>query len=371
MKRSFIFTVTTLSLIAATVLFSACEDIHAPIFYYINNEVALEDYGIVGDISGLLLLEHDGNLYVNTGRIYKKASQQSSVSGKYNQQWSKTGSLPGAMFGLASDGTNLYSIKVTYEQNTNTGTNTNVSRQLYKYNGSAWTAIEDSSDVVSVVYDKYARKAYARKKNSHDEYQLFTLSGDSVGSAVSDTDEDTVSVSNGKAFKGASAWSGSMYYMANISSSITQTSIYWSTDGSYSSENMITPNIGKILSLEVTKDYLLVGTERVSTGSGYRGGGIYRIKIKADGSLESTPTAFSNNAQSLMGTNYSITAILALDDNARESETDIYAAANISGSFGSSSHATFEDIGLKAYYPGRGTWNRDGTANGSTTPKGN
>ena len=369
MKRSIIFLATALSLISATFLFSSCEDIHAPIFYYINNEVALEEYGIVGDISGII--KFNGNLYVNSGRIYKKAAQQSSVTGKFNQQWSKLGSLPGAMFGLASDGTNLYSIKVTYEQNTNTGTNTNVSRQLYKYNGSAWTAIEDSSDVVSVVYDKYAPAAYARKKNSDDEYQLFTLSGGSVGSAVSGTDKDTVSVSNGKTFTGASAYSASAYsgshyyYFTNASAS----DIFWSTDGSET--NKISPSIGKILSLEVTRDYLLVGTERVSSGSGYRGGGIYRIKIKDDGSLESSPTAFSNNAQALMSTNYSITSILALDRTVNEEATDIYAAANIEGSFGSSSHATFEDIGLKAYYPARGTWNRDGTSDRTTTPKGN
>ena len=87
--------------------------------------------------------------------------------------------------------------------------------------------------------------------------------------------------------------------------------------------------------------------------------------------MESSPTAFSNNAQALMSTNYSITSILALDNTANEEATDIYAAANIEGSFGSSSHATFEDIGLKAYYPARGTWNRDGTSDKSTTPKGN
>ena len=244
MKRSIIFLATALSLISATFLFSSCEDIHAPIFYYINNEVALEEYGIVGDISGII--EFNGNLYVNSGRIYKKAAQQSSVTGKFNQQWSKLGSLPGRMFGLAEDGSNLYSIKVTYEQNTNTGTNTNVSRQLYKYNGSAWTAIEDSSVVVSVVYDKYAHAAYARKKISDDEYQLFTLSGGSVGSAVSGTDKDTVSVSKGKYFTGASAYSESdsrphYYYFTNASAS----DIFWSTDGSET--NKISPSIGKIL----------------------------------------------------------------------------------------------------------------------------
>ena len=350
MKRSIIFLATALSLISATFLFSSCEDIHAPIFYYINNEVALEEYGIVGDISGII--EFKGNLYVNSGRIYKKAAQQSSVTGKFNQQWSKLGSLPGRMFGLAEDGSYLYSIKVTYEQNTNTGTNTNVSRQLYKYNGSAWTAIEDSSDVVSVVYDKYANKAYARKyTTAEDDRGLYTLTASGAGSKVAGT--DIRSVSNGEYFTGASA-----------------SDIFWSTTGS-DETNKISPSIGKILSFEVTKDYLLVGTERVSSGSGYRGGGIYRIKINADGSLESSPTAFSNNAQALMSTNYSITSILALDNTANEEATDIYAAANIEGSFGSSSHATFEDIGLKAYYPARGTWNRDGTSDRTTTPKGN
>lgn len=364
MKRSIIFLATALSLISATFLFSSCEDIHAPIFYYINNEVALEEYGIVGDISGII--KFNGNLYVNSGRIYKKAAQQSNVTGKFNQQWSKLGSLPGRMFGLAADGSNLYSIKITTEQNTSTGTNTNISRQLYySTNGTTWTAIDNTSDVLAVINDKYiTNAAYARKSDG-----FYTLSGGSVGSSpATGTSSTTRSVSNGKFFTGASAYSAShsLYYFTNASAS----DIFWSADGSEGT-NKISPSIGKILSLEVTNDYLLVGTERVSSGSGYRGGGIYRIKIKADGSLESTPTAFSNNAQSLMGTNYSITSILALDNGANEEATDIYAAANIEGSFGSSSHATFEDIGLKAYYPARGTWNRDGTSDRTTTPKGN
>ena len=365
MKRSIIFLATALSLISATFLFSSCEDIHAPIFYYINNEVALEEYGIVGDISGII--EFNGNLYVNSGRIYKKAAQQSSVTGKFNQQWSKLGSLPGRMFGLAADANNLYSIKITTEQNTSTGTNTNISRQLYySTDGTTWTAIDNTSDVLAVINDKYTNAAYARKADG-----LYTLSGGTVGgSPASGTSSTTRSVSNGKFFTGASAYSSAkaMYYMAEASN---PTRIYWSTDGSYADTQYIDPGIGKILSLEVTSDYLLVGTERVSTGSGYRGGGIYRIAINSDGSLQSTPTAFSNNAQSLMGTNYSITSIFALNNNENEEATDIYAAANIEGSFGSSSHATFEDIGLKAYYPARGTWNRDGTSDRTTTPKGN
>ncbi len=362
MKRSIIFLATALSLISATFLFSSCEDIHAPIFYYINNEVALEEYGIVGDISGIIKFK--GNLYVNSGRIYKKAAQQSSVTGKFNQQWSKLGSLPGRMFGLAADGSNLYSIKISFTQDTNKGTNTDTTYELYVYNESTWSKVPgDTSDIHAVIYDKYENKAYARKSDG----LLYELSASGAGSQVAGT--GIRSVSNGTYFTGASAYSTNsgtpLYYFTNASAS----DIFWSTDGSEA--NKISPSIGKILSLEVTKDYLLVGTERVSSGSGYRGGGIYRIKIKDDGSLESSPTAFSNNAQALMSTNYSITSILALDRTANEEATDIYAAANIEGSFGSSSHATFEDIGLKAYYPARGTWNRDGTSDKSTTPKGN
>ncbi len=361
MKRSIIFLATALSLISATFLFSSCEDIHAPIFYYINNEVALEEYGIVGDISGII--KFGGNLYVNSGRIYKKAALQSSVTGKFNQQWSKLGSLPGRMFGLAADASNLYSIKISFTQNTNAGTNTDTTYELYVYNGSTWSKVPgDTSDIHAVIYDKYKNKAYARKSDG----LLYELSASGAGLQVPGT--GIRSVSNEKTFTGASAYSASnsLYYFTNASAS----DIFWNTDNSEGTSK-ISPSIGKILSLEVTKDYLLVGTERVSSGSGYRGGGIYRIKINADGSLESTPTAFSNNAQSLMGTNYSITSIFALNNNENEEATDIYAAANIEGSFGSSSHATFEDIGLKAYYPARGTWNRDGTSDRTTTPKGN
>ncbi len=351
-------TVATFGLVLGALLLSSCEDIHSPIFYYINQEVPIEEYGITGDISGIV--KQGDYIFVNSGHIYKKKAEQSADTGKYNKQWVRAGNEPGFMYGLGSDGTNLYSLCVTYSENVDTGRNSVKNGVLYysANNGESWTKV-DSTGILSIVQDKSGNKAYARKSDG-----LHELSASGEGSILSGSDENSKSVSNGKPYPGPSVYSGSMYYYTDD----TSTTLYYSSTGSDGTK--VSLDLGKIKSLEVTADYLLIGTEHVKSGTSYKGGGIYKIALNA-GTPASSTTTFTNNAQSIMSTAYTVTHIFALDQTKNESSTDIYTGVNITGAFNSSSHASFPNIGLYAYYPSRGTWNRDGTNDDTTTPKGN
>lgn len=122
---------------------------------------------------------------------------------------------------------------------------------------------------------------------------------------------------------------------------------------------------GGILSMALTKDYMLLGTTS----------GLARTRFvmekDAEGNETTTCTyipsasksSFANNGGSIIS-EYVYT-VFTRNPEAYEMDDDEYCSSTINGSVAASSDS-WEDAGLYAYYPGRGTWNRDGTSDSSS-----
>ena len=113
-----------------------------------------------------------------------------------------------------------------------------------------------------------------------------------------------------------------------------------------------------IASLAITNDSLIIGKGSYDKNKTYTyDGGIERVLI-SDNVLEKELTDFNNNATYQFTTSYILMALLCTDPTQNEADATIYASVTYKGS-SSSSSASFTNIGLWSYYPGRGNWNRE------------
>ena len=104
---------------------------------------------------------------------------------------------------------------------------------------------------------------------------------------------------------------------------------------------------GTLMSLGVTADYLLVGT---NAGIKHR-----PLTNRMPGPVS---VDFKTNAASTLNSAYQILSLLVVNPELNETQTAIYASQVYSGT-GSSNSAQFDHVGLWAYYPYRGNWNRE------------
>ncbi len=112
-----------------------------------------------------------------------------------------------------------------------------------------------------------------------------------------------------------------------------------------------------IASLTMTKDSVLIG--KGSYYSTYTSnGGISRVLLDADGKPENTTAEFTNNAKYQFTSSYILMSLLCADPSKTEEESSLYATITFRGT-GTSSTASFSNIGLWSYYPSRGNWNRE------------
>ena len=121
--------------------------------------------------------------------------------------------------------------------------------------------------------------------------------------------------------------------------------IYYSSDGS--SWLKADASCGTIYCISYTSDSFIAGTSD----------GIE--KIPHNGSVPDGGTSsFSSNASSTLSSYYEVWYVLAANPSLTESGNDLYGCTDFSGS-SSSTSATFSNVGLWAYYPGRAKWNRE------------
>ena len=143
--------------------------------------------------------------------------------------------------------------------------------------------------------------------------------------------------------------------LAGISTSYYSTRELFTFDGSQTQSLLETDT--PIASLMMTADSMLIGKGSY-TSSYTSNGGIDRVLLQADGKPENTISDFTNNAKYQFTSAYIMMAMLCADPSKSEAEADLYAAVTFRGTSGSSS-ASFDNIGLWSYYPGRGNWNRE------------
>lgn len=113
--------------------------------------------------------------------------------------------------------------------------------------------------------------------------------------------------------------------------------------------------------LGVCSDSLLIGRGDFNSTTSASSGGITKTVLEnglpkmTDGVYDGT-TSFTTNAEIKLKSVYFIITLLNEDPSKKELESNLFSSINFIGS-GTSTTASFANIGLWAYYPGRGNWN--------------
>lgn len=358
----------TLFAVISPLLICGCHD---NIYWMIEQEVRREE-GISGDVRAIIPFK--GNLYCANNHLYKKTISPSTSTGSFNGQWQKVSTGLKNIITIAADDTYMYCYTIEWQESSSDSVNVAGARTLYmSTDGSSWTPIDLTSVTGSkttsyamTIFDNQVgngsltslsgRVAYARILNSSNAYAIYRLSGGTL-SAV--TPPSVVSGSATEAIRAVRAGSGDVFskdtaLAANdyyIYYSQNSSTLYYKTySGDASSVNL---GGGTIYSIACTANYLILGTSN----------GIARVAIdSSNGVPASSLSSFSNNAQTMVTSMCPL--VYVTDSSKTEGSGDEYAAMTISG-YISSSPDTFKEVGLYAYYPGRGVWNRDGTSDKS------
>ena len=354
-------------------LFFSC---HGVIFDTIRDEVKLADAVISGDIQDIIRYKDD--IYVSTGKIsHRSVSLTKDINGKTEKECQdakevfvaaadqkselKSFSSPsGYIYSLAADSKNLYALSVIIEEDDD-GYNVPTKRVLWCY-----TATEDGKEgswkeIWSKSYDgSKDDKAFLFCTNTLNEsnrhayfrYQktIYELTGEELGDTGMTSDINSCTV------LGSTVYFSSAYAMtSNETSEADSTYIYrssgdtvfYSTDGK--SWESVDLNCDTILSLAITKDYLLAGTAS----------GIVHTPLKADSNgkyaIPSSGNAdFDTNADSTLSSYYEVPALLTIDSSKSEKDATIFATC-----LTSSTSASLNNVGLWSYFASEGEWNRE------------
>ena len=357
----------TLFAVISPLLICGCHD---NIYWMIEQEVRREE-GISGDVRAIIPFK--GNLYCANNHLYKKTISPSTSTGSFNGQWQKVSTGLKNIITIAADDTYMYCYTIEWQESSSDSVNVAGARTLYmSTDGSSWTPIDlisvtgsTTTSYAMTIFDNQVgngsltsssvRVAYARIKKSSGDYAIYKLNGGTLSAA---TPSSVVSGSATEAVKAVHAGSGDVF--SNYSALAANAHyIYYSKDSSSlwygtgsGTDSSVDLGGGKIYSIACTANYLILGTSS----------GIARVAIDSNGVPASSLSSFSNNAQTMVTSMCPL--IYVTDSSINEGSGDEYAAMTISG-YISSSPDTFKEVGLYAYYPGRGVWNRDGTSDKS------
>lgn len=347
-------------LACATSLFS-CQD---EIFYEINKEVKLTDSYLGGDINSITRL--GDFLYLQNGKVYFKEAKSSSDTGITDGGWSKYPYQPrGTISNIVSDGSYLYVMATEWTDDDHYGADgyeIEARRTIYCSKGfddnglpTGWSVVEtgtstlpnvgDSADTyaVSSIFCNNARKADGTqdKDNAHAFARLYDKSKGWGIYELKDGKKSEQPLDGVSPNICAAAYNGSKDVFT------TQTCIVAGPDGKLYTPTAETDTTGvdsSALSLGVAGNYIIAGTTK----------GIKLYRISSDGIHDDE---FKNNASSTLSSYYEVPVVYVLDPSAPDDRsTDIYASLNYKGN---SSNALQNHRCLWAYYPRRGSWNRD------------
>ena len=345
-------------------LFSSCHD---NIYEMISKEVALESNGITGDIRSIVPFKN--NLYLTNGFLYKKTGLSSTETGQYNKQWAKistSGIDCDMIIYIASDEDYLYALTADYEEDEDDGENVEASHALYcSSDGSSWSKVDTSAFTSLKI-----RKVFDNQVQSYTAGSgVNTASGRTAYLRVADSGTYKLNGTTAPAIESSTEYciaarlNGTDNFNSSYALAANDKFLYWSSNGSTlywgtytaSATGSVDLDDGSIYSISVTSSHLLLGTSS----------GIKRVAIDSSGVPSSSTEDFSgdNNAESLLTNRIYLTYVL--DQSEQEASSDEYAWMTIHYSITSSS-LSFDEIGLYSFYPGRGTWNRDGTADDSS-----
>lgn len=347
--------------------FLSCQDV---IFDEIRNEVKLDDANVQGSIGSVVRYKDD--IYVATGIIWHQSKEETSA------KWVKLDGIPGGIiYQIAADSENIYACSLTFKDDDD-GHNDPDQRTLYKYDGSAWTALFSvgySSSNAFFVFCTNTPKEANRKaffRYGSNVYELsssvaettdikswsaltdssYTIARSSVLSQSLSSGETLISnvrsatYLNGVILSTCSASTSNETEDKDATYAYTASGddIYYSTDGTDWKD--VGTDSHDILSIGFSQNFMLLGTSE----------GIQHVAI-TDNVPEKATQGFDNNAASALSSYYEVPALLVVDPSQSEYNTPIFASVEFDGS-SSSTSATLDNVGLWGYYQGKGEWNR-------------
>ncbi len=389
---------TLITICAAVLVLTGCFN---SVFANIEKEVALTSGNVPGTINSILrFTDADGDWIVlsnGSDVYYKEAGIQrtddhciwtargNETFNPVKYSYSDNKYIGKRIINLAADAEKIYALTCEIVINSE-GENEPCNYEIYytsSVTGEDWTLVEgaDSGEtgVLKEVFErsgdkmigkvavfssnaveKAGRSAYLRAYNNeaYEYYKLGTslskISPEASAIGGSETDPVQSVINFGGQdlfFRGkAAVAAGDTYYYA-VGSNIYK-----------KGEEKIFSASNKISTLSVTSDYLIF-TCGESNASYANDGGIYHVKLDRINAADaeyplSGSDSFSTNASAVMTSSYEIRAFLVENPEAKEAETNMYSSL-VFKSTGVSISVSFENIGLWAYYPVNGNWNRE------------
>lgn len=405
MKRVLIFTVILCSLIL-----TSCFN---PVYYEIRKDVKPEKGTIFGNILQITRTTVDNKeflvLYANEGIRYK----QKDIS--EHGTWKTFNNIPceslvfdnvtqtfngEQILNLFSDKDTLYAITAKYKNNTELGTSNADYLKLYAtqlhldesdYTGFTWTENNEWKTIINDTDRKYFPLTGA---DSSSDYQsssfavfqtnspmaahrkVFIRSGAStyyelkgtqspVPVTVTLTDKTNDSANSAVYFNGEILFFNSLASTTNETYDTEATRFYFGINSElYANKNANSKEIVKfcdaenrISSLATCADSILIGRGRFGNDS-TTNGGITKTTLDENGNPGTKLVSFDTNASFQLSTAYLINCIVNASPEKKEIESSLYSSVSIKGT-GTSTGASFRNLGLWSYYPSRGNWNRE------------
>lgn len=405
MKRVLIFTVILCSLIL-----TSCFN---PVYYEIRKDVKPEEGTIFGNILQITRTTVDNKeflvLYANEGIRYK----QKDIS--EHGTWKTFNNIPceslvfdnvtqtfngEQVLNLFSDKDTLYAITAKYKYNTELGTSNADYLKLYATQlhldesdstGFTWaennkwetiindnekkyfplTGADSSSDYQSssfAVFQTNSPMAEHRKvfiRSGASTYYELKGTQSPVPVTVTLTDKTNDSANSAVYFNGEILFFNSLASTTNETYDTEATRFYFGKDSElYANKEANSKEIAKfcdaenrISSLATCYDSILIGRGRFGNDS-TTNGGITKTTLDENGNPGTKLISFDTNASFQLSTAYLINCIVNASPEKKEIESSLYSSVSIKGT-GTSTGASFRNLGLWSYYPSRGNWNRE------------
>lgn len=334
------------------------------IFSTIRDEVRLSNAKIGGIVQNIVRFKYKGeeHIFITNGKIYHRSVEEDVVNSKI--PWTPFPAPAGYIYSLAADDGYLYALGVIIDEDDD-GYNVPTSRVIYcrDSESDSWKqigALAYNSPNTSIICTNSLnnRKAYFISGKKIYELSGEVIDFDSWKYAPSgftselrpneDFDNEGESASS---IVSCASLGGTTYFSAGrgMTSNADDSCIYYASGGTVSyyageeAKGSVSVSGDNILSLGVTSDYLLVGTDE----------GIQHTPL--NDIVPSGGTAdFLTNADSTLSSYYEVPAILVVDPSKPEYEGTIYAS-----SVTSSSSASKKNMGLWSYYASTREWNRE------------
>lgn len=403
-KTKLFFTAIFISL-----FFAGC---FQPVYYEIRKDVEPTKATISGNIPEITRTTVEGKefLVLNANGVIQYKQKDKSEHG----QWQLYDNLPfeklkydsinskfegEQLIKVLSDSDTLFIVSAKYNRNEDFGTNTVDYLKVYaiklslnseeKWNTDIeWKNIINDSDHKYFDFDfsddyQYNniaifqtnspmaknRKVFVRSGNSKENVKYYELSGLNEPAELSDVnfaDESEYLANSAVYFNGETLFFNSAASTTNETYENEATRFYFGKESKLwcNSQNNSSEEIEEILNAEnvisclaTTKDSILIGRGNFGANTTYSGG-IAKTFLDENGKPNNKLESFDTNASFQLPSSYFINSIVNATPEKSEKESYLYASTSFKGT-GSSSGASFKNVGLWSYYPQRGNWNRE------------